>query len=314
MHTHENYRAAALLSEKNLTFLTEHTIAPNPINYSVLYSYMSHRHKDLSAEINEQLALGSHLDGILLDSLYGKFLSDKDSFENKLLLPFENVLSKTLDKIDDQAQSQAIILANLAKADNTLTDNSQHRPLKKIVNFLMTTISNAQKQHQHLSNELVKTSEEVTLLEKQLKLSQQEAVHDALTGLLNRRGCDDKLKSLDLERQHSSLVIDIDDFKKINDDFGHVVGDKVIQRVAKIIKSSVAEHDLAVRYGGEEFLIVTPNKSINQAREIAENIRLSIADLKLIQRKSKTYLPPITVSVGIAELANDMSWSAFFNE
>ncbi|WP_281556090.1 GGDEF domain-containing protein [Thalassomonas sp. RHCl1] len=312
MHNYDNYQSASALSKQTLAFLTEHNIAPSPVNYSVIYHYLSQRNTELTAEIDFQLTQKNALDGVLLDDLFVKFLSNSDNIENNLLQPFEKTLSQTLDKIDDQAQSEEVILANLAKADHALSDNDLHKPLKNIVNFLVGTISNAQKQHQKLSDELAKTSEEVTLLKTKLKESREEAVHDALTGLLNRRGCDDKLQALDIKGRHSSLVIDIDDFKKINDTFGHQVGDKVIQRVAKIIKSSVSETDLATRYGGEEFLIVAPGQSLSQARALAEQIRLSVADLKLIQRKSNTFLPPITISVGIAELADDNSWPSFF--
>ncbi|WDE06357.1 GGDEF domain-containing protein [Thalassomonas viridans] len=312
MHNYDNYQSASALSKETLAFLVEHTIPPSPVNYSVIYHYLSQRNSELTAEIDFQLTQKNALDGVLLDDLFVKFLSNSDDIENNLLLPFEKTLSQTLDKIDDQAQSEEVILANLAKADHALSDEMLHKPLKNIVNFLIGTISHAQKQHQQLSEELAKTSEEVTSLKSKLEESREEAVHDALTGLLNRRGCDDKLQALDINDRHSSLVIDIDDFKKINDTFGHQVGDKVIQKVAKIIKSSVSESDLAARYGGEEFLVVTPHRSISQARELAEQIRLSVADLKLIQRKSNTFLPTITVSVGIAELANDNNWPSFF--
>ena len=133
-------------------------------------------------------------------------------------------------------------------------------------------------------------------------------------GLLNRRGCDDKLQSLDFSGTHSSLAIDIDHFKKINDVFGHFVGDKVIQRIAKTIKSHVSEQDLAVRYGGEEFLVVMTNKSIPEAKKVAENIRLSVAKMKLIQKETNTQLPPISVSIGIAQSGDTHDWTSLFEQ
>jgi len=119
---------------------------------------------------------------------------------------------------------------------------------------------------------------------------------------------------LNFAETHSSLAIDIDHFKKINDDFGHFVGDKVIQRIAKTIKRHVSEKDLAVRYGGEEFLVVMTNKSIPEAKKVAENIRLSVSKMKLIQKESNTYLPPISVSIGIAQSDDTPDWTSLFKQ
>jgi len=91
---------------------------------------------------------------------------------------------------------------------------------------------------------------------------------------------------------HSSLAIDIDHFKSFNDKFGQVIGDKVIT-------SSISDNDIAVRFGGEEFVVVMVNKTKTQAYEVAENIRLAISQLKLMQRDSKAYLPKIAVSIGV---------------
>ena len=117
---------------------------------------------------------------------------------------------------------------------------------------------------------------------------------------------------MDIEDIHSSLVIDIDHFKEINDTFGHFIGDKVIQRIAKVIKDCVRETDLAVRFGGEEFVVVLVNQTLKEARKAAERIRLAITELKLMQRQSNTCLPPISVSIGIAQADNDHNWTSLF--
>jgi diguanylate cyclase len=149
-------------------------------------------------------------------------------------------------------------------------------------------------------------------LQYKLASSRQEALVDSLTGLLNRRGCDDKLQALSFDDTHSSLAIDIDHFKKINDNFGHFVGDKVIQRIAKTIESHIEDTDLAVRFGGEEFVVIMTNKSIPEAKITAEKIRISIEKMKLIQRETNTYLPTISVSIGIAQNKNTLDWSSLF--
>ena len=91
------------------------------------------------------------------------------------------------------------------------------------------------------------------------------------------------------------ILIDIDNFKQINDEYGHIAGDKTIKKIAEILKLSVREDDLVVRYGGDEFLILLKNTN----REVAEKV------LERIKNKLKEidgFDSPITISGGIEEL------------
>ncbi len=123
---------------------------------------------------------------------------------------------------------------------------------------------------------------------------------DPLTGLANRRRLDTAL-ALEAERSrrygsHLSVVmIDIDHFKSVNDSFGHVVGDKVLQSVAQIAQRSLRVTDLAGRYGGEEFLVILPNTAAHDARVMAERLRTEIEGAPFDFRPE-----PITASLGVA--------------
>nr|BAL57660.1 diguanylate cyclase [uncultured Deinococcota bacterium] len=126
------------------------------------------------------------------------------------------------------------------------------------------------------------------------------AFTDPLTGLLNRRGLEAELpKLLALARRYgtpaSVVMLDIDRFKRVNDTYGHHVGDEVLRRLGRILKASVRQEDLAVRYGGEEFLLVLFGAEREAAKEVVERIR---------QRFRAERIPPIphplTLSAGIA--------------
>lgn len=148
----------------------------------------------------------------------------------------------------------------------------------------------------------------MNLMNLKLNEAKQEAIFDSLTGFLNRRGSEQKLSEIDIEEKHTSLMIDIDHFKLVNDNFGHLIGDKVIQKVAQSIRSHLSDDDIAVRYGGEEFVVIVVNKTFYEAQDIAERIRLTIGKLKLKQRNSDKFLPQISVSIGIAETKNETHW------
>lgn len=128
------------------------------------------------------------------------------------------------------------------------------------------------------------------------------SLQDYLTGLANRRYFEQQFQ-LELERAcrigHVStlLILDIDDFKKINDKFGHLEGDKVLKRLASALKELVREVDLPVRFGGEEFLVLLPETSIEQGQIVAEKIQKRINQFKIVSRKGDI---TFTVSIGMA--------------
>lgn len=104
---------------------------------------------------------------------------------------------------------------------------------------------------------------------------------DGLTGLLNRRRMSDRMhqawqRASAEHRPLAVLLLDIDHFKHINDRFGHAVGDEVIVRLGKVLQQSVRREDLVARWGGEEFLVLLPDAPFEEAREVAERVRLDI--------------------------------------
>lgn len=106
-----------------------------------------------------------------------------------------------------------------------------------------------------------------------------------------------KLETLDKDTNISVLMFDIDDFKKVNDTYGHACGDIVLQQVADIIKVSIRNTDLAARYGGEEFVVLLEDADINVSKIIAERIRSRVEQMEIIY---DGYSIKVTISIGIA--------------
>ncbi len=123
------------------------------------------------------------------------------------------------------------------------------------------------------------------------------ANHDPLTGLLNRNALEklrhrpDAMQRLQAAA-YALAVIDGDHFMQVNDRYGHLLGDRALRAVAEVISSCVRQGDLAVRYGGEEFLLVLPATPLSGAFEVAERIRAQMSTLALPF--------PVTVSIGVA--------------
>ncbi len=137
------------------------------------------------------------------------------------------------------------------------------------------------------------------------------ATTDNLTGLMNRgymaiQFQREFYRSKRYARPLSMIMLDIDDFKKVNDCYGHMIGDKVLEVVARLIAPVIRVHDLAARYGGEEFAILLPETTLQGCLVIAERIRKSIANYQLpVEDK----MISVTASLGVAEIdhTNDRS-------
>ena len=130
------------------------------------------------------------------------------------------------------------------------------------------------------------------------------SVTDPLTGLLNRRYIEERL-SEEINRSGRSgeplsfLMLDVDDFKSYNDNFGHPAGDEALRIVAAILKEDLRGADVAVRYGGEEFSVLLPATSIEEAGAIAERIRIHMEQTEFPKRK-------VTISIGAASMSEEI--------
>ena len=135
---------------------------------------------------------------------------------------------------------------------------------------------------------------------------EQAALRDPLTGLWNRRYLLQQLERAILEKQHyghsfSLILLDADNFKRINDQFGHFTGDEVLVWLAHTLQSRVRAADSVCRWGGEEFIILLPQTSQHNALHLAECLRETVAS------GQTTPLPAITISMGVAQHLDEES-------
>jgi diguanylate cyclase (GGDEF)-like protein len=142
----------------------------------------------------------------------------------------------------------------------------------------------------------------IGLSDANAKLGQQN-ITDALTGVPNRRAYDQKLTEEYSRAKRtgtplSMLLIDIDNFKEYNDNFGHPAGDTALQSVARVLMSSLRPYDFLARYGGEEFVIILPATDLTDAIVVAERVRSLVAGSEFPHRK-------FTISIGVARLDVD---------
>jgi len=153
--------------------------------------------------------------------------------------------------------------------------------------------------------------EKILDLEDEKDMYQKLSTLDALTGVLNRHGIGQFVGALSITRVAASvIVIDLDHFKRINDERGHAIGDRVLRTLGEILRSCTRNTDGLGRWGGEEFVLVCPGASLASAADLAEKLRHKIMETNFIPE----YPLPVTASFGVATSADHQSFEDAFRQ
>ncbi len=158
---------------------------------------------------------------------------------------------------------------------------------------------------------------EKNALQKRERRLKKISITDELTGLYNKRLFSNKffaeIESCKQASQALSLMIlDVDHFKGFNDTYGHATGDKILKQLGKIIMKNIRDHDIACRYGGDEFSIILPLANIEEALQVAERLRKNFED-HIFQTDSGRKISA-TISIGIAQLSNNEDKDSLFQK
>lgn len=255
-------------------------------------------------------------------------ISQKISSAAKLV---DSSIKTSIDIIQEDLDSDTIIVTDLDSIFTDSKDVDSFEAFKREIEFKIETISKAVKSKiatktQHiakLENNRVKVSavmEEMESKDRQLKaikteleIYKNQSIKDFLTGLYNRKHFD-KLIVQEMERferygsKFGIAFIDIDDFKKINDEYGHIVGDFVLRHFANIISKNIRKTDTPFRYGGEEFLIVFAGSNSESIQNVSERI---LSDIRRTVFRYRGLKISITVSIGIQEYFKGLSVEDF---
>ena len=153
--------------------------------------------------------------------------------------------------------------------------------------------------------------EQIHDLENEKEMYQALATHDALTNVMNRYGIGQFIAALGITRVSASvIVIDLDHFKRVNDERGHAVGDRVLRTMGDILRGYTRNTDAVGRWGGEEFVLVCPGASLANAADMAEKLRHKIMETNFIPEDPL----PITASFGVATSKPDQGFEDVFRQ
>ncbi len=300
-HTVEQAKALAL---RAVDFLLEHDVAPIPLSYGVAYEYLSGGSPDLCRTLDEHLHNGRRIDAFLLRDLHERHLAvDRSTPLRTVGNDLQQLLGELTHNIEEAGRGAEEFGTALDTTLGHLAGDRDAQSLREIAASMVVATQKARTRNEHLQQRLQVTMAESEKLKVELERHRREALIDPLTGLWNRRALDhelDELMAVEPDAPLSLLMLDVDHFKRINDTHGHALGDAVLRHVAEAIRKCLRSDDHAVRYGGEEFLVLLPRTSLLEAAQVAESIRARVASLRLRRRSDNLMLEPFTVSLGVA--------------
>jgi diguanylate cyclase len=218
----------------------------------------------------------------------------------------ERELSNVLALVRGQIATNDSYSKSLATAQTRLSGLTETDQVRVIVSLLVAENERMRRDTDELRSKLEDSKKQIESLRQSLSHAEETVLQDPLTGTGNRRRFDSSMERAILDSKQTkkplSLVMcDIDHFKRVNDAFGHQVGDEIIKMFARVIEASVREGDTVIRYGGEEFAIILPSADQDAARSIAERIRRQFESKKLTIRETNQKVGQLTASFGVAQ-------------
>lgn len=285
-------------------------LSPIPPHYVVWFLYLEGVNVSLTEAIDNRLSSDLPITSHFLQSLFDQYCREEDQSEkdlNAALVSIENEASGLQGLAHAMVASTSMFCADVEAAGVSLsTDNLDVDALKALVTSLQATTADTIKHNQTLKNKLETVVEDVMEIRSFLTRVEEQAQTDFLTKLANRRRfdvvLDEEIERCEKKGTPLCLILgNIDNFKKLNYEFGHQVGDQVLVLVANILKQNIKGKDLIARYTGEDFAIALRDAPLNAAATLAERLRDSIATRKLVTRSTRKELGTVTMSFGVIE-------------
>lgn len=288
-----------------LELMGRHRAAFNPCSYALWYEHCAGLNPALSEKLDARLKENSLLSDEEVWHLYTQHILARD------VQQYEGMRQELYRILKDTAANTEVVGQEASAFDRALAQHAEKLTGTPATGRILNTLSDLRSDTGRmramtagLAAQLQASTDHVTHLTQKLQVAESQALLDALTGLRNRRGFEQAAVDVGFGRGGLAgtavLMIDIDHFKAVNDEHGHVLGDKVLRSVAHVIGTSIKGRDIAARLGGEEFAVLLPNTSASGAQSVGNQIRTLVAAGRIKKSGAQGTIGQVTVSIGIA--------------
>jgi diguanylate cyclase len=278
--------------------MLQHGVLPTPSNYLVWFNFHSDATPGLrpavEAGLNQPVTQG------WLDGLYMQFFAaEREALSlQHVAARLEVAVNEAVGLIHGAREDALRYGGTLDQASKRMTADPQE--LSSLLRRLLTETMEVSRRSKAAARNLADTSRKTQELQNELAEARHLASTDPLTGLANRRQLDETLRDmLAAQKPISLLMVDIDHFKTVNDQHGHLTGDEVLRKLGGLLTELAGEGVLPARFGGEEFAVLMPGGALRDAMSFAERIRAQISQSSMVIGQTGHSLS-VTASLGVA--------------
>ncbi|WEK44285.1 MAG: GGDEF domain-containing protein [Candidatus Sphingomonas colombiensis] len=299
------------LFERIGLFLAQHRLSPEPAHYSFSYHVLSDPEGELARAVTALTDGGLRLSRDDIVSLGGEAVTgpavewgpDLPRVAPATEQPDPVALiAKTQEQVDDFADTVRAIHVEATDFGRDIAASAaamRHDTLGEGIDEIARLTGAMLERVRQVEARLEAATRETEELRLALDVARGNARRDPLTDLANRRAFDEAYAALTPGTAAMIAVCDVDHFKRVNDDFGHAVGDRVLKTIGQTLATECEGH-LVARLGGEEFGILFVGVELDQARLLIERARSSIAGRRLRLRSTDAFIGAVTISAGLA--------------
>lgn len=303
-YQHSREESAEIL-RRALQLMSPHKAGYHPVSYAVWYEHAAELNPGLTRELDKLLSADTLLSDNDICRLHALHIAGRDVQAFELAQSqLREVLGESEKEAAHAERTVTRFTESLGEAvrDAQRPDQSEGRLAQSMARVLAEA-SQLQSVLGGLHRQLTRQRLEVDEVMARLERAQTEPMRDPLTGLNNlhglRRAIEAREDAADLGGA-AFLAVDVDCFKRINDTHGHVIGDKVLAKVAEILLEHRSGENMAARLGGDEFAMLLPGTSLAAAAALAEQIRATASRTVITRPDGMQYVGAVTLSIGVA--------------
>nr|WP_175581320.1 GGDEF domain-containing protein [Thalassospira sp. HF15] len=294
-------------ADATLKALRERGLRPTPELYHVWFVYFAEENPEILRVIDAVRASGEDLAEEALLQLYYRYIFDRQAAD--FLQRGMDDFSELVENSDECLLTARSGLQNygalLGRSIDTLKEHEQVSPvLSEVIEQTDEMQKTVENLHQRLDGYLGK----VERLQRELEETRERSYTDGLTRVSNRMYFEEQLNKLVAEHDSAKkpepfcvMIVDLDQFKAINDRFGHRIGDEMLVLIASMLKANIKGRDIVARYGGDEFAILLPQTPLVDAMTLADDMSKRIAEREIKAKQTGVSFGQMTISIGVAQ-------------